>query len=214
MIVVKSVNENVYELILEQIINGDLKAGEKLVIEKLSKELGISSTPIRDAFRRLEMNGLLEVFPRSGSYVKFPTEKEIRDVFKLRLLLEKHAIQEGYKFYKSEDLDTIKSKLESCKKTQEEKDFIESDVMLHDYIVNMSNNIELKRVIDGLKVKVQLYRRVCSVDIEFDTRALNEHFTILDSMYQKDVEQILKHNTEHLDNVLRRTLDAFKKIGK
>jgi DNA-binding GntR family transcriptional regulator len=210
---IKSVNDNVYDYLFHEIIEGRLKSGDKIVVDALSKELGVSSTPIRDAFKKLELQGLLEVRQRSGSYIKFPSEKEISDLFNIRLVLESYALEEGYEHIKVEDLNEIEEILQNAKRSRVKADYISSDEKFHSSFINASNNQELVEILDRLRMKMLLYRNLCVQDSKFDEAALEEHLYILEALKNRDIKAALSRNKEHILNVLEKTLIAFRSIN-
>ena len=209
MLHIKSTNEYVYEHLLSAILNKKLKSGERLVIESLAKELGISTTPVRDAFRRLELEGLLEVRPRSGSFVKMPTRKEIEDVFQLRLILEQAAIENGLRNISDEAIADVKAALDLAERTDKEEDYINSDELIHECIINALGNKEICNVIKGLWMKLRLFRILCVQDKGFDLEALQEHRTILDAIKKGNKAHVMEIDYRHILSVRNKTLLAF-----
>jgi DNA-binding GntR family transcriptional regulator len=213
MLNVKSTNEYAYEYLLNAILEKKLKSGEKLVIETLARELGISATPVRDAFRRLELEGLLEVRPRSGSYVKMPTKKEIEDVFQLRLILEQAAIKNGLENISNETVLSIETALDLAESSEKEEDYINSDELLHECITNSLGNIEICNVIKGLWMKLRLFRILCVQDKSFDLNILQEHRMILDAIKRGDKTQVMEIDCRHILSVRDKTITSFTNLG-
>jgi DNA-binding GntR family transcriptional regulator len=206
---IKSTNEYVYEHLLSSILDKKLKSGERLVIESLAKELGISTTPVRDAFRRLELEGLLEVRPRSGSFVKMPSRKEIEDVFQLRLILEQAAIENGLQNISDETIADVEAALDLAERTDKEEHYINSDELIHECIINALGNQEICNVIKGLWLKLRLFRTVCVQDKRFDLEALQDHRMILNAIKKGNKTHVMEIDYRHILSVRDKTLFGF-----
>src|SRR5690606_40070113 len=89
----KPLRELVFEAIREAIINGTHKPGERLMEIQLAEELGVSRTPVREAIRKLELEGFVVMVPRQGAYVADITLKDVADVFEIRAALEALAAE-------------------------------------------------------------------------------------------------------------------------
>lgn len=87
-----NLHERVYVYLRDKILNNELKPGSKIIYEDIIKELGVSRTPLRDAINRLKQDGLIDVKPRSGSYVNLPNVKDIEDLYDVRKALELKAL--------------------------------------------------------------------------------------------------------------------------
>ena len=84
-------SDRAYDFIRKRILNGDYGPGSALMTEQLSAEIGVSRTPVRDALRQLESDGLVSIRPRLGASVKLMDRREFREMCELRLALEGHA---------------------------------------------------------------------------------------------------------------------------
>ncbi len=209
---IKSTSEHVYDYLLQAIFDRELKSGQKLVIESLARQMGISTTPVRDAFKKLEMQGLLEVRPRSGSYVKMPTAKEIEDVFQLRLILEQAAIDRCVHPLPKKTMAQIKSALDLAQNSGEVPHYINSDEMVHEAIMNYLNNAEVFGVTRLIWMKMRLFRIVCGQDKEFDDSALMEHREIVAAMQTADRARLKEIDTRHILGVQRKTIMSFNRL--
>ena len=88
--------EQVSQILMETILEGVLKGGDKLVEAELQKKFGISRSPLREAFRDLEKKGLVVIIPRKGSFVRRITQKDIEENFPVRSVLEGLAAKEAF----------------------------------------------------------------------------------------------------------------------
>lgn len=102
-----SVVDKAEQIIKDRILKGYFQFGQKINVEKLKKEFGISITPIRDALIRLSQTGLINVSPRVGYFVTKITIKEVEDIFNLRKILEIEALETSIKNIKEEEIDFL-----------------------------------------------------------------------------------------------------------
>ncbi|MBQ1401485.1 MAG: GntR family transcriptional regulator, partial [Firmicutes bacterium] len=86
-------SNNLYSMLQRDILMGKLKEGEKLTEQRLCDEYSVSRTPVREALRQLEINGLVENIPNRGSFVVGMSERDIRDIFDLRMVNEVQAVR-------------------------------------------------------------------------------------------------------------------------
>lgn len=208
----KSTSEQVYDYLLQAIFERELQSGEKLVIENIARQLGTSTTPVRDAFKKLELQGLLEVRPRSGSYVKMPTAKEIEDVFQLRLILEQAAIEQCGAPLDPHVSVQIEGALNQAGHSGEVADFIGSDEMLHEAILKCLDNAEVFGVTRLIWIKMRLFRIVCGQDMDFDLNALDEHRKILLALKSADKSALKNLVTMHILKVQKKTIMSFMRL--
>jgi len=102
-----SLSERVYEFLSNQIIEGKIKYGQKLNIKDISEKLNVSTMPVRDAVKKLELENIVQIKPRSNCFVKVPTQKSILDAVEMRMLLETHAVQRILESEDEKDLSRL-----------------------------------------------------------------------------------------------------------
>ena len=106
----------VFNTLRQAILRGELKPGERLMEIQLANKLGVSRTPIREAIRKLELEGLVLMIPRKGAEVAEITEKNMRDVLEVRKALEELAVQLACDKITKEEIEEMKKAAEDSKK--------------------------------------------------------------------------------------------------
>ncbi len=166
----KDVNSDMaYDYIRKRILNGEFPPGKALMTEWLSTEIGISRTPVRDALRQLESDGLVSIRPRLGASVKQMNVKEFREICDLRLALESHAAGLAAINHHEADLHEIEFALEAMRRLngaildspQEEPliaELVREDVRFHVAIMSAAKNDLMKKEI----LRLHLINRVVS----------------------------------------------------
>ena len=159
----KTQHEKAYEAILLNIINGTYTPGMSLREVKIANECGLSATPVREAFRRLKMEGWLDSAPYQGCFVKKFTKKELYEFFLLREAMESLAVQEAANNATKEDLLKIKEALDLEEKyisklKGSDDDRIEhpseTEVQFHRALINASHIGIIKDKLDVLKLQL------------------------------------------------------------
>ncbi|GAX90269.1 GntR family transcriptional regulator [Effusibacillus lacus] len=182
-----------YEVIRNMIIHGDLSPGTKLVEEKLAAHLGVSRTPVREAIRRLEQEGLVK-----GKTVIEPSEDELRDSYGIRILLEGYSARCAAENLTSEQKETLKNIIQTGKiGTIEEK--VAANTTFHDIIMEASGNRYIIEVIDRMRSLILLCRRkvVHTRDCIHD-----EHEAICKAIMDGDGERAERLMKQHLQSNL------------
>ncbi|WP_455035748.1 GntR family transcriptional regulator, partial [Lachnoanaerobaculum gingivalis] len=115
----------VFKTLRQAILRGELQPGERLMEIALSKKLGVSRTPIREAIRMLELEGLVLMIPRKGAEVAGITEKNLRDTLEVRRALEELAIELSCTKITDEELNELEQAEEEFVESIENKDIID-----------------------------------------------------------------------------------------
>ncbi len=193
----------VFNTLRQAILTGELKPGERLMEIHLADRLGVSRTPIREAIRKLELEGLVVMIPRKGAQVARITEKNLKDVLEVRRALDMLAV----KLACSRMDDEYKRKLrEACDefarvvKNNNTKDITEADVRFHDIINKATGNDRLIQLVNNLAEQMYRYRLEYIKDAAYHNRLVAEHEEIYSAIMDGDEERAAKAVVLHIDN--------------
>src|SRR5687767_9590774 len=114
----------VSNVIREAIIRGDFKPGERLKQSELADTLGVSRMPIREAFRKLESEGLIELEPHKGAIVKSIQVNDIEEIYTLRAELEKMAVYQSIDYFSEADLNLLNELVNNMDSAEDVEDFV------------------------------------------------------------------------------------------
>ena len=148
----------VFKTLREAILKGDLAPGERLMEIKLANQLGVSRTPIREAIRKLELEGLVVMVPRKGAEVAKITEQDLRDVLEVRASLEELAISLACERITDEKIAELKDALEQFRTVIKGKDvtkIAQMDVAFHDVIFEATQNARLVQMVNNIKINCE-----------------------------------------------------------
>ena len=188
----------VFNTLRRAILKGELEPGERLMEIALANKLGVSRTPIREAIRKLELEGLVVMIPRKGAEVARITEKDLRDVLEVRTSLEKLAIELACDRITEDDIYDLKL---ACKNFEESfgKDDLttiaEKDVAFHDIIFRSTKNARLIQILNNLRYR---YRLEYLKDTQSHDRLVEEHQRIVDAIIDKNKEEAVRLIQEHI----------------
>lgn len=151
----------VFNTLRQAILRGELKPGERLMEIQLATKLGVSRTPVREAIRKLELEGLVLMIPRKGAEVADIVEKGLRDVLEVRKALEELSVRLACDRITKKEIDELKRAAEEFKKTLKQRDITkiaEADVRFHDIIYMATDNQRLIQLLNNLREQMYRYR--------------------------------------------------------
>ena len=182
----------VFNTLRKAILRGELKPGERLMEIALANRLGVSRTPVREAIRMLEQEGLVIMIPRKGAQVAQITMKDLNDVLEVRLGLEELAMQFACKRITQEEIGEMKQALEEIERLQEAEDvtaLAEADVAFHDIIYKATDNKRLNQIINNVREQMYSYRVEYLKDSSTRGTLLKEHREIYEAVAGRDEER-------------------------
>lgn len=208
----KPLRELVLEALREAIFNGVLQPRERLMEIQLAEELGVSRTPVREALRKLELEGFIVMVPRKGAYVADLSLKDIEDVFEIRIALEGLAASLSAERITDEELELMErllaEKAEAINSLNMEK-LVEVDTQFHETIYHASRNERLSSIISNLREQIQRYRTTSLAYPGRMQRSLEEHRSIVEAIQARDpvlAKQLVQDHIENAENTLLETL--------
>lgn len=193
----------VFNTLRQAILTGELKPGERLMEIHLANRLGVSRTPIREAIRKLELEGLVIMIPRRGAEVAKITEKSMQDVLEVRRALDTLCVELACERISEEELDLLKAACDEFEKathTKDPKKIAKADVELHDIIVRATRNARLSQLVSNLSEQMYRYRFEYIKDASKHQRLIEEHRIIYESIRNKDKVTATETSKLHIDN--------------
>lgn len=193
----------VFNTLRQAILTGELKPGERLMEIHLANRLGVSRTPIREAIRKLELEGLVTMIPRRGAEVAQITEKSMSDVLEVRRALDALCVELACERISDEDIRDLKDACDNFERAVRSKDakkIAQADVELHNIIVKATGNSRLIQLINNLSEQMYRYRYEYIKDASQHARLIEEHRIIYKSIVRKDKETASRAAKMHIDN--------------
>jgi len=205
--------EVVFNVLRKEILRGDLKPGERLMEIQLANRLGVSRTPVREAIRKLELEGLVLMIPRRGAEVAKITEKSLRDTLEVRGTLEKLAVTLACQRITDKELEELKKAADYCGAFLNKKDIMEiakADEKFHNVIYHATNNQKLIKILSNLSEQVYRYRVEYLKHENAPAQIIKEHKQLLDAIEARDEELASKTAEIHIDNQAKSIIDKLR----
>lgn len=208
----KPLREIVFETLREAIINTVLKPGERMMEIQLAEEMGVSRTPVREAIRKLELEGFVVMIPRKGAYVAGISMKDIADVFEIRAAMEALAAGLAADRITEEELEHLERilvKVGECVKDNDLEGIVEVDTEFHDVLFQATRNERLAQIISNLREQIQRFRTASLSTPGRMKYAFEEHKQIVEALSARNVELAQTLAREHIENAENTMLEVF-----
>ena len=203
----------VFNTLRQAILRGELKPGERLMEIQLANKLGVSRTPIREAIRKLELEGLVLMIPRKGDEVAEITEKSLRDVLEVRRALEELSVQLACeKITKEEirELERVAKEFQQVVKSSDITEIAEVDVRFHDIIYTATDNQKLIQLLNNLREQMYRYRVEYLKRDGVFPQLIAEHEAIIRHIENNEKEKATEVMCRHIDNQVEAVIDVIR----
>ena len=203
-----TLTNEIADIVRERILKGEYEIGEKIKESSIASELSVSRTPIREAFKMLEEEGLLDYLPNRGCYAKGFTKRDVADIYTVRETLEKLAVTWACERITDEEIEKLEEQCELMEFYTNKRDvqkILSMNSTFHDIIYNSSRSRFLAQVLRSYKGYLDKARKSVYYDEAFLDSIQKEHRALLEAVKARDTEMALKAIHEHLEASRRRT---------
>lgn len=203
------VREQVAALLRKAILAGEYDPGELLTLDRAAEMVGVSRTPVREAFQILAMEGLIDLRPNRGAVIKELSDEFIEDHFNVRSLLEQEAAaRTAAREDIPESLTMAYINGETAHKMESLAGFNKSNEAFHLAIWEACGSEKLKMLLGQLWNGLSIDSEMTSS--EYMDRAQKEHLAIYEAIREHDAEAARQHMAEHLDHSRRAALEHLR----
>lgn len=195
--------EVVFNTLRNAIVRGEFQPGERLMEVTLANKLGVSRTPVREAIRMLELEGLVVMIPRKGAEVANITVKDLKDALEVRMALEALSVKLACERIDDEGKEELKEKCMVFKEAINSKlvpAIVEGDEAFHNVIYKASKNQKLINMAQNLREQVYRYRVEYVKDFSYHDNLIREHDLITMAILKGDKENAERIMNEHIYN--------------
>jgi len=196
----KSLREEVYESLKKSILHGKLKGGQRLIEETLADQIGISRTPVREAFHKLERDDLVVKLPKGGFAVREFTKEDVDEIFGIRSALESYAAYLATLHISPEKISQLEKKIkeseDACEKGDEEK-LVQLNTEFHDLIYKSCKSKKLSEMINNFRDYFYRYRSLLLRTEKGTDYSIDDHRRMLEAMKKKNprlVERLVRNH--------------------
>ena len=203
----------VFNTLRQAILKGELAPGERLMEIQLAEKLGVSRTPIREAIRKLELEGLVLMIPRKGAEVAKISEKSLRDVLEVRRSLEELAIELACQRMSEDDmaeLERVQGNFKSAIDRGEAMSIAQSDEQYHDVIYQGTRNDKLVQMLGNLREQMYRYRVEYLKRDGVFPQLIAEHEAIIRHIENNEKEKATEVMCRHIDNQVEAVIDVIR----
>ena len=194
----------VFQTLRKAIITGSLSPGERLMEISLAKQLGVSRTPVREAIRKLELEGLVVMIPRKGARVAGITEGSLQDVMEIRSALEEFAVVLACRRIDEEGKGAMIRAHQDFKEAVDNhadmQELIEKDEEFHDSIFYATKNTRLINLINSLREQFYRYRMAYVKGTDMREHLVTEHEALMNAIFHQDEEMAKSVMNSHIIN--------------
>lgn len=193
----------VFQTLRSAILRGDLKPGERLMELQLASQLGVSRTPIREAIRMLEQEGLAITIPRRGAEVAKMTEKDMGDTLQIRRALEELAVVLVCDKITEEDVLELRAAMKHFEEMTKQDNVVElakADVALHETVYRIADNPKLVQLLGDIREQMFRYRAEYLKDRTIYPILIQEHRDMVDALEKRNKDLVVKITMKHLYN--------------
>lgn len=214
----KSLREEVYDSLRRSILHGKLKAGQRLIEEQLAHQIGISRTPVREAFHKLEKDDLVTRLPKGGFAVREFTKADVEEIFGIRCALESYAAYLATIHMTSDKISALEKKLEELQKALEGGDtnkVVQLNTEFHNLLYKACKSKKLADMINTYTDYFYRYRAAFPINEDNFKYTVEDHKGMLEAMKKKNprlVEKLVRTHLEKTKELVLKAVDEGKMV--
>lgn len=208
----RPIREIAYEVLKKAIITGEIPAGERIVETEYADRLHISRTPLREALRKLERDGLVEYVMRRGVVVRAFTIEDVREIYTIRNALEMLTLPSIIENATEDDIQHLRDKLTEMDKLQEKDDVEGLSPLARDFHWQLTSISQQKRILRVIEGQDEYIRRFSAMSIRQEKRrtaAHQEHHLLVDYIEARDLERFTELTKKHIERSMENCLTAL-----
>lgn len=210
---VSSLTDEIVDIIRDRILKGEYKIGEKIKENQIATEFKVSRTPIREAFKQLENEGLIDYIPNRGCFAKGFTRQDIEDIYAVRRALEIMAVEWAVSRISDSQIEALKEQSELMEFYTSRKDsakVLELNSAYHDIIYDAAGSRFMAQILRSYKEYIEQTRKVILYEQAYLEEILKEHKNILTAIIDRDAEGAKAAMAAHLEMSQRRAKLQYK----
>ena len=205
-----SLRGKVYDRIREDILNGVYKEHEELKEATLGEKMGVSRTPVREALRQLELEGLVEIIPNKGARVTGITQKDMEDIYQIRYLLEGLSARWATEHVTEEQLEKMEETLYLTEFHAKKGNFAqvyELDSLFHELMYEASGSKMLNHILSDFHMYVTRIRKTSLANNTRSKNSTEEHRAILEAIKERDADKAEQCAHTHVQSTIKNNRD-------
>ncbi len=211
----KSIAQSAYEMLREEIVTLKRPPGSALSDKKISSELGISRTPLREAFLKLLEEDLIVVIPSSGTYVTKIQVNSLRESYFIRKALEGAAVSDFVDMATNKDIDRLEEILNRQKDTlnKDRQEFYKIDNQFHHHIFEVTQHQKAWDIVVTVKAQLDRVRYLTIIDETRMIEIIKEHQQVISDIRNRkkdDASQSLMSHIDYSFSIIEKTISSYR----
>jgi len=214
---IKSTIDQIVDYVTEEIYSGRISPGSRIKEQEISEWLGVSRTPIREAFRILESKGLAESISNKGVRVPVVTLEDLEEVCEVRTIMEVYCVKKLINMIDENDIQEMENILKEMEKAANEQDYrfyFEHAINFHAYYVRKCQNKRLYYAFSVMRNTIQCSQLLLRKNPKSFGESIDEHKGILLALRKRDIDKCEELVRQHLRNSCDRMINVWYKIPK
>ena len=198
-----SLTDEIADIVRDRILKGEYEIGAKIKENQIATELRVSRTPIREAFKLLENEGLIDYIPNRGCFAKGFTKQDVDDIYAVREALERLAVERAVERITQPELDALQEQWELMEFYAKKKDaqkVLELNTAFHDIIYASTRSRFMAQVLRSYKGYIDKTRKSVFYNEAYLLAILEEHREILEAIKSGEKEKAVRAVSEHLEH--------------
>ena len=197
----------VFDVLMSAIMQGQLSPGERLLEVQLADEMGVSRTPVREAIRRLELEGFVVMVPAGLSI------NDVEEVYEIRTVLETLAVRLAAQRMQPADyaqLDDLSEKMRATWQEGNVDNWVSLDASFHELLYKFSRNERLVAMMNNIMEQLSRYRIISLANVEVRHNSLSEHQELIEALKRRDSEAAATAVAMHIENTKQSLINMLK----
>lgn len=197
-----SVASQVYDDIRESVLNGSLLPGTHLAEPQVASQMGVSRSPVREAFQRLEANGLITIHPSQGAFVRGLSTDEVRGVYTARILIEGYMAELAAQKASRADAKALRQAVAEVDEVARKEDYqatIEADFALHRLVWEIAGHQVLFGILTRLEDQIRMFMAVQAPLFDDLVRSVESHHQFVEAIIARDAETAKTTIQQHVE---------------
>jgi DNA-binding GntR family transcriptional regulator len=201
--------EEAHKYLYEAILSGDIGLGSPIYEAEVAGRLKISRSPVREALKRLEAEGLVVSYPGRGSFVIQISQHDLEEIFEIRRIFEVASLAKAFHNISPTFWEEIEAAVSALGANSSSGDFYKVDHRLHYTIIGCNGNNRLKQFYHRLETQIDMVRRISAQWPTHFSNSKNFHLKIIRAMRQGDLAEAERQMGDHIDDVRSNTIQVF-----
>ena len=204
---------NVYDKIFNLILTHKIPLGAPIFENELSVELGSSRSPIREALKKMEAQGIVNHYPGRGTFVAPITRHDVEEIIDLRVVLELFCLKTSIHRIPDETLDRIKTQLSALEEGSPFDEYSKTNIDLHETIIAFGGNKRAENFYQMLSMQILLVNRSTPCARQYFVRSRDQHLEIVEALKARDLEKSEDLLRSHLEYIKQNTMESFEYVN-